>query len=196
MIGSDSIDYAGVRVAKTKLRRLRSTLVEAEALFQLINRKSDGLPVPAWFTVDSLDSDALPQFDPDQCSDARTRRLRAVVERQGQAEFRQTLVEAYGGRCAMTDCAVETVLEAAHIMAYEGPATNHVQNGLLLRGDLHTLFDAGLIFVEPDSCLIVVDASIRSSEYGQLHGRRLRVPAAAEKRPSARALRARLSPAS
>lgn len=170
----------------------RLSLAEAQALFQLINRKSEGATLPAWFAVESLDDDALPQFDPDQCGDARTRRLRAVVARQGQADFRHALLDAYGGRCAMSDCAVDAVLEAAHIIAYDGPATNHVQNGLLLRADLHTLFDAGLISVEPETYLIVVDASIRSSEYGQHHGRRLRLPIAAEQRPSRRALHARI----
>lgn len=169
----------------------RLSLSEAEALFQLIKQQSGAAPVPAWFAVDSLGDDPLPEFDPDQCIDARRRRLAEVVQRQGQAEFRHALLAAYDGRCAISNCAVETVLEAAHIMAYEGPTTNSVQNGLLLRADLHTLFDAGLISVEPETYMVEVDAAIRSSEYGQFHGRQLRLPAAVGQRPSARALRAR-----
>ncbi|WP_200883691.1 HNH endonuclease [Archangium violaceum] len=55
---------------------------------------------------------------------------------------------AYGGRCALTDCEEPRVLEAAHIFPYHGPQTNHVTNGLLLRADLHVLFDLGLLRTE------------------------------------------------
>ncbi len=50
-------------------------------------------------------------------------------------------MDAYGGRCAVTNCDIEDVLEAAHISPYNGPSTDQVYNGLLLRTDIHTLFD-------------------------------------------------------
>src|SRR5205823_2979542 len=81
-------------------------------------------------------------FDPISIEDGR-RRIQA--SRQGQFAFRAALIEAYGGRCAMTGCDILEVLEAAHIVPYRGPSTNAVSNGLLLRADIHTLFDLGLI---------------------------------------------------
>ncbi len=79
--------------------------------------------------------------------------LREVKRRIGQSDFRQTLIRAYGSRCAVTDCDVLDVLEAAHIDAYAGVHSNHPGNGLLLRADIHALFDADLIAFPPQHYL-------------------------------------------
>jgi hypothetical protein len=115
-----------------------------------------------------------PSFDPDSISDERERAIRAIRIRRGQAAFRTTLMTAYGRRCAITGCAVEDVLEAAHIRPYTGRLTNHVSNGLLLRADIHTLFDCWLIAVEPSSRTVVISDALKGSSYGQLEGRKLR----------------------
>jgi predicted restriction endonuclease len=80
------------------------------------------------------------------------------------------------------------VLDAAHIISYQGDATNHVQNGLLLRTDLHTLFDLGLIAVDTDSWTLRVAPSLRHSEYWELNGRAVRRPKKAAAHPGATAL--------
>ena len=85
--------------------------------------------------------------------------------------------------------AVADVLEAAHITPYLGPHTNHVANGLLLRADLHTLFDCGLVGVDPDSRTVVLHKRLRGSDYGELHGRPVRWPEADGDAPSGEALR-------
>lgn len=71
-------------------------------------------------------------FDPTDLIDGRKRTITSVVQRQGQPAFRRALIKAYGGKCAVTDCDAEEALEAAHIVPYQGPETNHVTNGLLL----------------------------------------------------------------
>jgi hypothetical protein len=78
-------------------------------------------------------------FSPSGLEDARKRIIAAIVVRQGQSAFRAELLAAYQGTCAVTGCDVVEALEAAHIVPYLGPDTNHVRNGLLLRGDIHTL---------------------------------------------------------
>jgi putative restriction endonuclease len=88
-------------------------------------------------------------FDPDSFEDQRDRAMRAIRIRRGQPRFREELMNAYEGRCAITGCAIADVLEAAHITPYAGSQDNHVSNGLLLRADLHTLFDCGLIAIDP-----------------------------------------------
>ncbi|MFM0663320.1 HNH endonuclease [Paraburkholderia sediminicola] len=108
--------------------------------------------------------------------DGRVRELRAVVLREGQGEFRTSLLDAYGYRCAMTGCAVVEILEAAHIRPYRGTGTNRSDNGLLLRADIHTLFDKGLLWLE-DRLVIRVSDRLRGSEYESLDGTKLRVPA-------------------
>ncbi|HEX2206797.1 MAG TPA: HNH endonuclease signature motif containing protein [Longimicrobium sp.] len=63
--------------------------------------------------------------------------------RRGQAKFRQNLLKLYGGRCAVSGWAPESVLEAAHILLHADSGLNHSENGILLRADLHILFDDG-----------------------------------------------------
>lgn len=87
--------------------------------------------------------------------DTRNWREQVVARREGQAAFKLRLLEAYGSRCAVTGERVVPVLDAAHIQPYLGAASNHVQNGLLLRTDLHRLYDQGLVTVTPDSTLRV-----------------------------------------
>jgi len=117
------------------------------------------------------DTDA--DFDPGSVEDARQRALRAVAVRRGQAAFRKRLVGRYDGKCAISGCRVDQVLEAAHITPYFGAATNHVHNGLLLRADLHTLWDRGLLAINPDSGKVWVEKEARIEEYKTLHGRKL-----------------------
>ncbi len=69
------------------------------------------------------------------------------VVRTGQSRFRNTVLEAYGRRCAISGEATEEILEAAHIQPYAGTQSDHVQNGIALRTDLHRLFDAGLLTI-------------------------------------------------
>lgn len=75
---------------------------------------------------------------------------RSVAVRRGQPAFRDALMDAYERRCAISECEIEEVLEAAHIRPFMGEHTNQVTNGLLLRADIHTLFDCGLITVDAD----------------------------------------------
>lgn len=99
------------------------------------------------------------QFDPRSIEDGRQWIAQMVVLRQGQPIFRAQLLETYGRKCAITGCEVEDVLEAAHIVPYQGPQTNDVTNGLLLRADIHTLFDRGLIRID-EHYKILVDTAI------------------------------------
>ncbi len=87
-------------------------------------------------------------FDPETLSDAREKTFRAIALRKGQRKFRSSLLEAYK-QCIITGCDVEQTLEAAHIHPYKGEETNKIWNGLLLRADIHNLFDLYLLTIEP-----------------------------------------------
>jgi predicted restriction endonuclease len=97
---------------------------------------------------------------------------------------------AYKGVCAVTASDFPATLEAAHIRPYIGPDSNHVQNGLLLRSDIHALFDLGLLAIDTTSMSCVLDHSLIESFYASLKGQKLRLPAQLEDRPSAAALEA------
>ena len=136
-------------------------------------------------TVESL--------DPGTIEDARKRTLASIVQRQGQGLFRRRLLEAYGRRCAITGCATEAVLEAVHITPYLGKATNDLTNGLLLRSDLHTLFDLGLIGVAPSTFALVLSQSLRNGDYARYAGKPISVPRQPSDQPAERALKQHLA---
>jgi putative restriction endonuclease len=102
-------------------------------------------------------------FSLESMLDDRKRQIAEVVRRQGQSKFRRMLIEAYDGKCVITGCDALEVLEAAHIVPYLGGHTNHPQNGLLLRADLHSLFDMGLLSIDPISLTVILSARLRRS---------------------------------
>jgi hypothetical protein len=130
-------------------------------------------------------------FDPTDAKDERDRKLREIVQRRGQPKFRDDLVAAYGGRCAVTGCDVVQALEAAHISPYLGEQSNHVSNGLLLRADIHTLFDLGLIAIEPTTVKVKIADPLKESSIGHLHDQELTLPTDKASHPSVASLESR-----
>lgn len=82
-----------------------------------------------------------------QLSDKNRYSESLVKHRLGQGAFRVGVVDAYGGRCAVTGEKTLPVLEAAHIKPYAEEGPHEIDNGILLRSDLHILFDDGYITV-------------------------------------------------
>lgn len=115
-------------------------------------------------------------FDATNLEDARQRATVSIVQRQGQGEFRRKLLRAYNYQCPVTGCNAEPALEAAHIVPYLGLATNHITNGLLLRADIHTLFDLHLLSIQPKTHEIVLAPELVSMSYKKLIGRKLSPP--------------------
>jgi hypothetical protein len=128
-------------------------------------------------------------FDPLNIDDARERIERTIVQRRGQRAFRDGLIKLYRGRCAVTGCGVLDILEAAHIYPYRGIQTNALSNGLLLRADIHTLFDCSLLLVNPETLKIEVSPKLRLSEYDGLDGKPLNIPDDAAHAPSIASLK-------
>ncbi|WP_419735642.1 HNH endonuclease [Pseudomonas sp. COR18] len=115
-------------------------------------------------------------FYPADVTDARKRITASIVRRRGQPAFRKALLEAYSGACAITGCNLSDVLEAAHVHPYKGDHTNVVPNGLLLRADIHTLFDLGLIAIESETMIVRVAPKLKDTDYGRLDGSPIRHP--------------------
>jgi len=128
-------------------------------------------------------------FDPSTMRDERERRLVVVAARDGQDGFRTAVLDAYGGRCAITGADAAGALEAAHIFPHQGPATNVVTNGIALRADLHRLFDRGQVAVHEESHEILLHHHLTVTTYRELQGARLRLPRTPSQRPSPLALR-------
>jgi hypothetical protein len=148
----------------------------------VVNKKTlEGIErVELWFAQQN-------EFDPENEKDARDRVIAEIVRRRGQAPFRRKLLKAYGYRCAITEYETVDALEAAHIRPYFGPSTNVISNGLLLRSDIHTLLDLGLISID-DEFRVMVSARVTDAEYRMFCGREIRLPNQRESWPSKAAL--------
>jgi len=96
--------------------------------------------------------------------------------RIGQGKFRRQLIETYGNVCALTGRTHPAALEAAHLYAYAIVSKHHEYGGLLLRSDIHNLFDVGLIAVNPSTVRVDVAPTLRAyAQYAHLHGASLHV---------------------
>lgn len=107
----------------------------------------------------------LPVLD---VQDQRTSVLRQIKKRRGQKQFRDKLTLKQP-RCAVTKCLLTDILEAAHIMPYRNDSHNDISNGLLLRSDIHTLFDLNLLAIHPITLAIHLSPELLNSEYTQYH---------------------------
>lgn len=99
-----------------------------------------------------------------------------VRVRRGQAKFRDHLISVFGGRCAFTGMAPNRVLDAGHLYSYAKLGEHHRHGGLLLRRDVHRLFDDGWLAVNPDTLKVDVSPNLESyPQYVRLHERPLEV---------------------
>ncbi|MEX1152958.1 HNH endonuclease, partial [Parvibaculum sp.] len=115
-----------------------------------------------------------------------------IRPRLGQGAFRVLVTDIYQRRCAVTQERTLPALEAAHIRPYGDGGAHAAQNGLLLRRDIHSLFDAGYVTVTPD---LDFEVSRRIKEefdngrhYYALHGQKISPPQDAAQRPDPAAL--------
>jgi len=97
--------------------------------------------------------------------------------RLGQGSFRILVTDAYHRRCAVTNAKTLPALEAAHIKAYSHSGPHRTSNGLLLRADIHRLFDNGYVTLDRDLHFLVSER-VREQfenghEYSRFHGARL-----------------------
>lgn len=115
-----------------------------------------------------------------------------IRPRLGQGAFRVVVTDVYGRRCAVTRERTLPALEAAHIRPYSEGGQHEARNGLLLRRDVHSLFDAGYVTVTPQ-LRFEVSRRIREEfengrDYYALHGQQIAVPAPTHERPDPGAL--------
>lgn len=82
-------------------------------------------------------------------SSTKKRSIGSVVQRDSR--FRRSVMGAYNSRCAITGCSVPEALQAAHISPYAGTASDVVGNAMLLRSDLHALFDSFQMAIHPET---------------------------------------------
>jgi putative restriction endonuclease len=116
-----------------------------------------------------------------------------VRPRLGQGGFRILVTDTYERRCAITGERTLPALEAAHIRPYGEGGEHDARNGLLLRRDIHSLFDAGYVTVTPDARFEVSRRIKEEFENGrhyyELHGKPIFAPVDVRRQPDPGALR-------
>jgi len=113
---------------------------------------------------------------PMSLEDARKRIDAQIVARQGGAAFRAEALKRFNNRCAISDWGVTLVLEAAHIVPYLGAETNQPDNALLLRSDLHTLFDRNELTINPDTLCVQLVGDLAKGPYEIYAGKAIAIP--------------------
>jgi len=111
-----------------------------------------------------------------------------TLPRLGQGSFRVLVTDVYERRCALTNERTLPALDAAHIKPYSESGGHTINNGILMRRDLHALFDRGYITINP-ALEIEVSRKIKEEyengrDYYRLHGGKIHVPAKAGYQPS------------
>ena len=111
-----------------------------------------------------------------------------IAPRLGQGAFRLAVTDNYERSCAVTGERTLPILDAAHIRSYAAGGEHVPSNGLLLRTDIHRLFDTGYVTVDEDG-RFVVGRRLREDfdngkSYYALHGSTVRRPRSPDARPS------------
>lgn len=104
-----------------------------------------------------------------------------VAIREGQSAFRRALLDVYP-RCAVSGTTVEATLDAAHVSPYKGLQSHEVRNGLILRKDIHRLFDDHLLTID-GAGRVRVSPAVTDPTYRAMDGRPATLPTDTEARP-------------
>jgi hypothetical protein len=111
-----------------------------------------------------------------------THAMSGIEARRGCAALRAQLLQDWGGRCAVTGCTVEALLEVAHITPAAPTAAERLGDAVVLRSDIHTLFDLGLMAFD-DQCRVRVSPQLRDSEYWAYNSQAIQHPESAARAP-------------
>jgi len=149
-------------------------------------------PSQAWI---SRVSDFLVSIDelwPVTLQEKQSIRVPSTISlRRGQASFRSDMLAAYSRKCCISNSRARPVLEAAHIELNRGRDDHSTSNGLLLRSDIHTLFDLAIIAIRPSDLSVHLHPDLRESEYARYEGRIIGLPSGTDKRALSRRLQHR-----
>ncbi len=175
-IGADTID------------RIEADYRSVDRFFRrrLLNTDAGGpiLDMSGIIQMSERDKERLRQFDPESSKDGRARLVETIITRRGQPALRRSLLNAYKFQCAITACNASDALEVAYIVPYRGRHTHHPSNALLLRADVHTLFDLGKLAIDTRTMTVILADELLDTNYRLLAGRPLRFPDDEARRPS------------
>lgn len=109
----------------------------------------------------------------------RLKRQRELAERwarKEQAKFRVDLLELFLGSCLISGCRSRDAIDAAHVLGVDGAGADTLDNGLIIRADLHRLFDRDLLAIEPLTGKVHLHPCARD-DYAEFHLLKVIIPA-------------------
>ena len=165
--------WSHARLLPPHLQSLVAQHKELVMLGQPITRNCESV-VSRMVQATGQDGDPLAvlmsMLDKDVADIAVERVWKQIAQRRGQRPFRNALVESYQQTCQVTAFTGLEALEAAHIVPYRGGGqANDPTNGLLLRADIHTLFDLALLKVDPATLRVRIMEPLLKTSYMKYH---------------------------
>ncbi len=110
--------------------------------------------------------DIIPNVPDDQLEKIQA----LILRRRHQNAFRIALLKLYQNKCAISQCEVDEVLQAAHVTKYSVAGNNSNNNGIILRNDLHILFDSNLLAIHPKNLTVRLHSKLKKSSYWKYKG--------------------------
>ncbi|SMX32800.1 HNH endonuclease [Actibacterium lipolyticum] len=123
-----------------------------------------------WEQIESTHAETINEVE-------RQRSLISVLARPNQTQFRYRVGEAFDWKCALTDNGVRPALEACHILPIKSGGPDDVDNGILLRADLHRLYDLHLVAICPQKLVVKVASEVLAA-YKNLENMTVKLPSA------------------
>jgi len=186
-------DYSSFRqVPSETMERIEADFGSIERFFRrrLLNMSAGGpvLDMSGIIRLSEREQARMNAFDPSSTKDGRAMIVETITKRRGQPALRQMLLSAYEYQCAITGCNAVEALETTYIIPYRGKYTHKASNGILLRADLHTLFDLGKMAIDTRTMTVILNDELLNSSYRIFADRPLNFPKDESQRPSKEAL--------
>lgn len=164
--GSRLLDHANTH------RTADAYLIEDEDyadFIKIVKEQASALPDDVRFHNETEWAREIREHKDEILRDLADRRRNWQKARPAQSRFRAGLMDLYEGRCALTGISVPEALEAAHVLPHNrNPVRDRPENGILLRRDLHTMFDAMLWSIDPDTNRVRLSKRVRDFSYSSL----------------------------
>ena len=146
--------------------------VEYADFSEIVRQRGSPLPDEVRFSGETDWAREIREHKDQILKDLSERRLNWQKARPAQAKFRENLFDVYEGRCALSQCTVPQALEAAHVLPHNGNSLrDRSDNGILLRRDLHSMFDAMLWSIDPDSGKVRFSKNVSDRSYSAFEGK-------------------------
>lgn len=170
--GSHLLDYLRSHRHRRTIEVSALHIKEFWQTIEDLERKRQEL-IASYSLAPETDAKKALEADRETIKEGFERRFSRVEARPEQSAFRNALMRLYGGRCVVTRVSVPAVLAAAHIIPFSQDVEfrNHVGNGLVLRSDIHMLFDRALIAFKSPTGEIVIAPSLKGTLYEKFAGR-------------------------